>query len=91
MSKFVQAPGDVLDYAFDWSVYLGTTGDTIQSSTWTADTGITITNPSNTATLAGIRVSGGTLGTQYAIVNRIHMTPSGQIDERTLMISIEGT
>lgn len=70
---FVKAPSDILDYEWDWSVWLPT-GDTISTFSFTADTGITIeTNPaaSNTTTTATVFLGGGTAGTTYNVTCQI--------------------
>lgn len=91
MSTYVKSPAAVLDYEIDWSQYLNGSADTITASSWTADTGITLSNQSFTGTTTTVRVTGGALGGQYQISNLITLSPSNQIDQRTLTLSVEGT
>ena len=70
MTPFEQDPNDVLDYPFDWSAFLG--GDTIQSSQFLADSGITvesdaILDSSHTV----VWLSQPEAGKRYAVTNRI--------------------
>lgn len=73
----------VLDYTVDWSAWLD--GDTISTSTWEADDGITIDSDTNTATTATVWLSGGTLGATYRITNHI-VTAAGREDDRTITV-----
>lgn len=79
-------PAALRDYGFDWSDYLDDLSDTISSSMWSADTGITIASTSNTTTTALVWLSGGTAGSQYRVVNTI-TTTGGRTDQRTLLIN----
>lgn len=82
---FVKDPDEVLDYIRDWSALLD--GDTISTSTWTADDGITVDSSSNTTTTATIWLSGGTVNQNYSVVNRI-VTAGGRTHEKTLTFKI---
>lgn len=82
---FVKDPDEVLDYVRDWSALLG--DDTIATSTWTVPSGITKDSDTNTTTTATIWLSGGTLGTDYALVNRI-TTAGGRTHDKTLTIRV---
>ncbi len=85
MSSYTKDPAAVLDYAVDWSAWLG--DDTITASTWTAAAGITIDSDTHTATVATVWLSGGTAGEKYAVVNHV-TTAQGRQDERTLTIVV---
>ena len=65
----VQDPTALLDYTVDWTQWLGT--DTITSSAWAIDPGLTSSLPSNTTTQATIWLSGGTVGINYNVKNTI--------------------
>lgn len=82
---FVKDPDEVLDYIRDWTAALD--GDTISTSTWTPETGITVDTSSNTTTTATVWVSGGTVGETYGITNRI-VTAGGRTFEHTLRFVI---
>lgn len=81
---FDKDPNAVLDYTFDWSAWL--VADTISTSTMTGS-GVTIASNTNTTTTATAWVTGGTLGKQATITNRI-VTAGGRTDERTITLNI---
>lgn len=87
MKGFVKDPNSTLDYSFDWSLWLGT--DTIVSSTWIAESGITIVPASEafTDTTTTVFISGGATGEKYKLTNRITTTAS-RIDDRSINIHI---
>lgn len=82
---YVKDPSAVLDYVIDWETWLD--GDTISTSTWTVQTGLTADSDSNDTTTTTVWLSGGTLGTKYTATNRI-VTAAGRTDERTIYIVI---
>jgi len=82
---FEKDPNAVLDYVVDWGTWLA--GDTIVTSIWTAETGITVVSDTKTATTATVWLSGGTAGSDYNVVNRI-TTTMGRTDDRTLRIRV---
>lgn len=82
---FVKDPDEVLDYVRDWTALLD--GDTIATSTWVVPTGITKNSDTHTATAATIWLSGGTLDTNYDVVNRI-TTTGGRTFDTTLLFMI---
>lgn len=84
-NEFDKDPDDVLDYAIDWSTWLGE--DTITASTWTEPDGITVDSSTNTTTTATIWLSGGTLGEAYSLTNHI-TTAAGRERDRTIVISL---
>lgn len=83
---FEKDPLATLDYTVDWSDWLDA-GDTIDTSTWTIDAGITSSLESNTTTTATVWLSGGVSGTSYNVVNII-TTTLGRIQPRTLTIFV---
>lgn len=85
--NFVKDPDEVEFYVRDWSADLD--GDTIATSTWTVPSGITKDSDTNTTTTATIKLSGGTLGSDYALVNRI-TTAAGRTLDKTLTFRIRG-
>jgi hypothetical protein len=86
--SFLQDPDERVDYARDWQASGDLVdGDTIVTSTWTPDTGITVVSDSHTDTVATVRVSGGTAGNRYGITNHI-VTASGQEFDHTLWFLI---
>ena len=75
----------VLDYTIDWTLWLDS--DTISTSVWSADSGITIDSSSSDTTSATVWLSGGTAGTVYMVTNRI-TTAAGRTDDRRLLIRV---
>ena len=82
---FVKDPEAILDYSFDWEQWLD--GDTLSTSTWAADSGITIDSSSRTSTVSTVWLSGGTNKLDYEITNTI-TTATGRTDERTFTIKV---
>lgn len=89
---YVKDPDAVLDYAQDWSEWLG--ADTLSSASWTVPSGITLGNGSNgapapaaTATVATAWLLGGVAGTDYAVTCRV-VTAGGRTDDRTVTIQV---
>lgn len=87
MTPFIQDPQAVLDYPFDWSAYLA--GDTIQTSQFTVDSGITpesdaILDTANTV----IWLSGGTRNKRYAVTNHI-LTTGGREGDWTIYVLVK--
>jgi hypothetical protein len=83
--RYSKDPDAMLDYTNDWSDWLD--GDVISSSSWTADTGITVYGDSYDDETATAWISGGTVGTAYDITNQI-VTAAGRTDERTIRITV---
>jgi hypothetical protein len=83
---FNKDPDALLDYRVDWIAWLGV--DTISTSTWILESGITKFTDSKTNTAATIWLSGGTANESYRVVNKI-VTAGGRTDERTLTIVCE--
>jgi hypothetical protein len=84
--KFTKDPNAVLDYGFDWTLWLQT-GETISSSTWTVPTGLTKDTDTKTTTATVVWLSGGTAGTNYDVTCRI-VTSGGRTDDRTMTIKV---
>ncbi len=84
-----KAPTEVLDYGLDWNapgeLWLGS--DTIASSAWTVDAGLTKGATSNTLTTASVWLSGGALGTSYTVTNTI-TTAGGRTGVRSFRVVI---
>lgn len=87
-------PNALLDYGFDWAapdengkVWMAE-GDSISISEWLVPVGLTGSAASKTATVAKIWLSGGTLGQEYRVTNRI-TTAQGRQDERSFNLRIE--
>ena len=82
---FDKSDDEVLDYAVDWSAWLGV--DTIATSTWSVASGLTVNSESETTTLATVWLSGGTNNTIYLVTNKI-VTVGGRTAERSFNITL---
>lgn len=83
---------EVKDYGIDWSDRLlvnGVAGDTISTSTWVVETGITKASDSATTTTTTVWLSGGTEGVEYTLTNRV-VTAQGRTHERSFLVTITG-
>ena len=81
-----KGPDSVYEFQQDWTVELG--GDTINTSTWTVESGLTKDSDTKTSTAATIWLSSGTLGKVYKIANKI-VTAGSRTFEQTWFIKIE--
>jgi hypothetical protein len=87
--RFAQAPDALLDYTVDWSSELQT--DTINTSTWVCDSGLTISNESVPDTQHTIVwCSGGTLGQSYNVTNTI-TSNGGRTEDKTFTVVVVQT
>ena len=84
--SFTKDPDAVLNYSIDWETWLSS--DTISTSSWTVDTGITKDSDSNTTTATSVVVSAGTAGTTYELTNSV-VTAAGYEDDRTIRINVQ--
>jgi hypothetical protein len=80
-------PDAVLDYSFDWALWLEEAQDTLSSADITAIGSVVIDSQSLTGSVATAIVSGGTVGIEAGLRCRI-LTAGGRIDERSLMLVI---
>lgn len=87
-------PKAVLDYTFDWSVWLAGISDTISSLmgavSFTIDSpsGATIVSQSNTSMTATVWIAGGTSGTLATVTCQIK-TVGGRTDDRLIIIKFK--
>lgn len=92
-------PDEIQDYSVDWSRFLKT--NTIASVVWqingttVASYGsfnndgneLTLVQPTNTTTVATVRLTSGVVGTRYKLTCRI-TTASGEVFERKINLTI---
>lgn len=76
-------PDEVLDYKLDWTDRLA--GDTVATSVWAAEAGITIDSNVFDDTSATVWVSGGTAGTTYRMTNTI-TTAAGRTMQEVVLL-----
>lgn len=88
-SEMFKSPDAFLDFSINWSRWLSS-GEEIVDSSWVVVTpGISISNPSHDGTKATVWVSGGTAGSSYTITNTITTsnTPA-RVDERSILVTV---
>jgi len=86
-TSFKKDPGETLDYRIDWSDWLGD-GETISTSTWTAEAGITKGADSKTDTTTTVWLSGGTAGSTYRIEDTV-TTNGSRTGVRSFLIVVQ--
>lgn len=85
---FIKDPSALLDYSWDWSLWLADITDTISSATVTVPAGLTaVEEPVVADAVVTQRVSGGVVDTTYTMVCQI-TTVGGLIDERSISLAI---
>lgn len=72
----------------NWAAYLTSIGDTMSTVTWTVPSGLTVDAESSTATLANIRISGGTFGETYELANVLTAT-NGEVKRVVIEVVME--
>ena len=92
MAYLLIGPGEALDYACDWSDFLGSGGspaDTIAGASWSiSPSGPVLSGESFTSTNARVEVSGCSVGIVYRLTNAIQTT-AGLSAERSITIRCE--
>lgn len=86
MKSWKKDPDSKLDYTVDWTSWL-TCGETISTSSWVVETGVTQVSTANTNYAATIWLSGGTAGNEYTVTNRI-TTSAGRIEDRSFVLFV---
>lgn len=86
-TKYKKDPDALLDYTFDWALYLTPIGDAIASVVWVLSAGLTKVSGAFTATTATVFVSGGVEGDTETVTCRI-TTSGGRTDDRTISLNI---
>ena len=79
-------PDTELWYGLTWADRLAD-GVTISSSTWEVPAGLTEEAAQLASPIASIKLSGGTLGESYDVVNEVTYS-TGEIDQQTLRFLI---
>lgn len=85
MKAFTKDPSDVLDYTRNAAKFLN--GDTISSSTWTTESGLTIDSQSNNTTSTTVWLSGGQNNCDYTVTNKI-VTTAGRTKELSFKLQV---
>lgn len=84
--KFTQQPSEVLDYDIDLTDWMAS-GDTVSSTTVSAETGLTVSVSNGTTTTPKIWCSGGSDGTTYKVTATI-VTTDGRTKEIDFKITV---
>ncbi len=82
-----KTPGATLDFLQDWDDWLASP-DTIASSSWAVETGLTVDSESNTDTTATAIISGGLAGKVYKVENSI-VTANGLDETMTWFLTVQ--
>ena len=80
-------PDEVLDYGFIWTDLM-VEGDAITNSEWLSASGINIDSDTHTSDITVVWLSGGAVGDQYDLTNRV-TTAAGRVFDRTARIAIK--
>lgn len=87
--SIVKDPAAVLDYTFDWTLWLNDISDTITGTpVYTLTTGITKVTQSNTTLKTTIWISGGIAGNTYQVDCTI-TTAGGRTDSRSIFLKVK--
>lgn len=84
LPEYVKDPSAVLDYSYDWSLWLQES-EVISSASWTVPPGINKQSEDNSTTLSTVWLSGGTAGTDYTVTCQV-TTNQGRTDQRSITI-----
>ena len=86
-------PADNTQYRMDWTPILTALGETINSSVWTVESGLTAgistVSPPGVPTTAEIWLSGGTAGKMYEVGNTI-TTNTARVLRRSMVVRVVG-
>ena len=85
-SYYEKAVNAVLDMEFDWGAWVTQEAQSISSSTWTATTGLTLSDPAISANKTSVFFSGGVKGMTYLLTNKVVGTT--KTDERSIRIKV---
>ena len=86
MKSWKKDPNSELDYAIDWSTWLAAS-ETISTSTWILESGITKLSDTKTSTTTTVWISGGTASIDYTVTNRI-ITSAGRTVDRSFILFV---
>jgi len=91
VSDYIKDPQALLDYVFDWSLWLDGISDFIVSAdASTTPSGIIISASANTSTTHTVFLSAGVTGVEYKVRSRI-TTNGGRRNDHTIIIAVEDT
>ena len=82
--EFIHSPDAKLDYGFDYSKWLEQ-GETIVTSSWVVDAGLTKSQEQNVSNITSVFVEGGVAASSYKLTNYI-VTSAGRKDSRAMKL-----
>jgi len=87
VSRFVKNPNSKLDYSLNWDDWLG--ANTITASSWAPSVPVGLTEHSDgfAGDVTTVRVSGGTSGQNYKLINSITAS-NGEQEERSILVKV---
>ena len=85
---FPKDPQATTDYSVDWTAPLTAAADTIKTSSWTTDPGVSIAKSTYQGYVVTAFVSGGTIGSSYSITNTI-TTPAGRTLAQNFIVKVQ--
>lgn len=85
-TTFEKSATSVLDYTFDWSEWL-VGSDTITSSSWELESGLTQSNATYGDTQSTVFIGGGSEGSSYFVSNTVE-TSEGLTATRSFIIKV---
>jgi hypothetical protein len=80
-----KAPTAVMPVVLDWSEWLGS--ETISSSSWVVEAGLTISATQFTTTTTTAWLTGGVLGETYILTNTV-VTSTGRTEPRAVVVKL---
>jgi len=87
---FEKDPSEILDFSVDWANELTNVADTISSSAWTVEGGITKVTDTHSDNTTTVWLSGGTDGASYTLVNQITTVNSpARVYRQPIIISVK--
>jgi hypothetical protein len=87
-STITKDPNAVLDYTFDWTLWLDDITDSISTHTIVPETGIVCDSSTISGKTVIAWISGGTDGTTYRVACRI-VTTGGRTEDRSIFIKVK--
>lgn len=82
-------PQATLDYDVDWTKWLGSMGDVdaINSSSFAAEAGLTVSSDTHDGRVAKVWLTGGAVGRDYRVTNHI-VTTSGRVNDYSFIVPV---
>lgn len=86
MGSIQKDPDSTAQYDVEWADYLG--ADTLSTSSWVVPTGLTQADGGSiSGTITRVKLSGGTVGCDYLVTNRV-VTVGGITEDRSFLVQV---